>query len=117
MRLRNWKETAPYTIEDTLLDVQPHSLDEPFHWCPTGGTPVWVNVPDGDGCKPRWRKGMITDEVEIVYTDKGIFRTFVVTTMIKRQAVNFTITPGLQPTLKPDSPEVRELLRVAGVHV
>ena len=32
MRLRNYKETVPYTIEDTLRDVHPHTLEEPFHW-------------------------------------------------------------------------------------
>lgn len=32
MRLRNFKETVPYTIEDTLRDVHPHTLEEPFHW-------------------------------------------------------------------------------------
>lgn len=82
MRLRNWKETVPYTIEDTLLDVQPHSLDEPFHWCPQvrhltqaanisklinpqRGTPVWVKVPESEDedCKHRWRKGVIEDEL------------------------------------------------------
>lgn len=117
MRLRNWKETIPYTIEDTLLDVQPHSLEETFHWCPPNGAPVWVNVPDADGCKPKWRKGMIMTEEDIVYSEKGIFRSYVVMTTIKRKPVNFTITPGMDPSLKPDSPEVRELLRHAGVHV
>ncbi|TEB26341.1 hypothetical protein FA13DRAFT_1053910 [Coprinellus micaceus] len=120
MRLRNWKETVPYTIEDTLLDVQPHSLDDPFHWCPQRGTPVWVKVPESEDedCKHRWRKGVIEDELfERQYTHMGIFRTFVVATTIKRKPVLFTITPGIQPTLKPDSPEVRELLRRAGVHL
>ena len=32
MRLRNWKETVPPTIEDTLRDVHPHSLYDGFHW-------------------------------------------------------------------------------------
>lgn len=49
MRLRNLKETIPYTIEDTLLDVQPHSLEEPFHWyAPVGSsliqTVFWLNI-------------------------------------------------------------------------
>jgi hypothetical protein len=73
---------VPYTIEDTLLDVQPHSLDDPFHWCPQvrhltqaanisklinpqRGTPVWVKVPESEDedCKHRWRKGVIEDEL------------------------------------------------------
>ena len=33
---------------------------------------MWVKVADGDGCKGKWRKGIIVDEVEIVYTDKVI---------------------------------------------
>jgi hypothetical protein len=32
MRLRNWKETVEPTIEDTLRDVHPWTLDEPFHY-------------------------------------------------------------------------------------
>ncbi|KAG2023725.1 hypothetical protein CC2G_001345 [Coprinopsis cinerea AmutBmut pab1-1] len=117
MRLRNYKETVPYTIEDTLLDVQPHSLDEPFHWCPRPGTPVWVKVSDGPGNPLKWRKGNIEEEGSQVYTRQGIFRTYTVKTMIKRKPMMFTFVPGLQPELKPDSPEVRELLRVAGVFV
>lgn len=30
MRLRNWKETVEPTIEETLADVHPRTLDEPF---------------------------------------------------------------------------------------
>lgn len=32
MRLRNWKETREPTIVETLEDVHPTTLDEPFHW-------------------------------------------------------------------------------------
>ena len=38
MRLRNYKETVPYTIEDTLRDVHPHTLEEPFHWAASVST-------------------------------------------------------------------------------
>ncbi|TFK28345.1 hypothetical protein FA15DRAFT_691826 [Coprinopsis marcescibilis] len=125
MRLRNYKETAPYTIEDTLLDVHPHSLDEPFHWCPKPGAPVWVKVPDTPGNLVRWRKGQINDEGDLVYTQlasllllkQGIFRSYIVKVTVKRQELKYTFIPGLQPELKPDSPEVRELLRSAGVFV
>jgi hypothetical protein len=32
MRLRNWKETKEPTIIETLEDVHPRTLEEPFHW-------------------------------------------------------------------------------------
>lgn len=32
MRLRNWKETKEPTIEETLQDIHPRTLDARFHW-------------------------------------------------------------------------------------
>ena len=40
MRLRNWKETVEPTIEETLADVHPRTLDEPFGYYAIVGLPI-----------------------------------------------------------------------------
>jgi hypothetical protein len=73
MRLRNWKETVEPTIIDTLEDVHPHTLEEPFHWyakvrfsqsqepdvsmSPQHGQFVWVKPADG-----KWRHGQVVSD-------------------------------------------------------
>ncbi|KAF8168521.1 hypothetical protein B0H34DRAFT_793110 [Crassisporium funariophilum] len=115
MRLRNYKETIPYTIEDTLLDVHPHSLERPFHWPASIGERVWVLAGDEKEDYVRWRQGTVCSEKNKVYCDRGIFRTFSVRYFVKRRELVADFVPGLQMEMKPDSPEVRELLRQDGV--
>jgi len=117
MRLRNLKETIPYTIEDTLLDVQPHSLEEPFHWYAPPGSPCWIDSVDENGNNRKWRRGFIGCESRPVFSPKGIMRTYHVHYTVKRKPATVLVAPGLSPKLKPDSPEVRELLRQAGVFI
>ncbi|KDR68698.1 hypothetical protein GALMADRAFT_78099 [Galerina marginata CBS 339.88] len=118
MRLRNCKETVPCTIEDTLRDVHPRTLDEPFHWFASPGDPVWILSADEKGNTRKWRKGNILGETGIVICDKlGILRTYGVRYKVNRQDVFVAVTPGLQPELKPDTLEVRALLREAGMFI
>jgi len=115
MRLRNWKETIPPTIEDTLRDVHPHSLYVGFHWYAPPGTPCWVFV--GEGKNKKWRQGLVGGEGPQVLTNEGVFRTYEVSYNMNRQRVVNKFTPGIHWEMKPDSPEVRELLREAGVFI
>ena len=93
MRLRNYKETVPYTIEDTLRDVHPHTLEEPFHWAASVflsffieplhkcsqsspdfspcqvGEPVLVLAGDEHGLNRKWRKGYVIHEGSQILTD------------------------------------------------
>lgn len=96
MRLRNFKETIPYTIEDTLRDVHPHTLEEPFHWAASVfmcslsnaclkfqiksnfspsfplcqvGEPVLVLAGDENGLNRKWRKGYVIYEGNQILTD------------------------------------------------
>ena len=91
MRLRNYKETIPYTIEDTLRDVHPHTLEEPFHWAASVftcslsnaclksdfspfplcqvGEPVLVLAGDENGLNKKWRKGCVIYEGNQILTD------------------------------------------------
>jgi len=115
MRLRNYKETVPYTIEDTLRDVHPHTLEEPFHWAASVGEPVLVLAGDENGLNRKWRKGYVIYEASQILTDWGIFYSYCVKYTVKRKEVASLFTPGLQMEMKPDTPEVRELLREAGV--
>ena len=93
MRLRNYKETVPYTIEDTLRDVHPHTLEEPFHWAASVficffieplpkcsqsnpdfspcqvGEPVLVLAGDEHGLNRKWRKGYVIYEGSQILTD------------------------------------------------
>ncbi|RDB24608.1 hypothetical protein Hypma_008210 [Hypsizygus marmoreus] len=113
MRLRNWKETVEPTIQDTLCDVHPHTLEEGFHWFAPPGTPVWVFA--GEGRNKKWRQGKVWCEHDQVLHPRGIFRTYEVSYHYKKKKVFQLFTPGLQWEMKPDTPEVRELLREAGV--
>ncbi|KAF9466885.1 hypothetical protein BDZ94DRAFT_1157081 [Collybia nuda] len=115
MRLRNWKETVEPTIEDTLRDVHPHTLDCTFHWYAPPGTPVWVFA--GEGKNQKWRQGLVGGEARTNDISQGVFRSYDVHYNVKRQRVVTRFIPGLQWEMKPDTPEVRELLREAGVFI
>ncbi|TFK42147.1 hypothetical protein BDQ12DRAFT_677700 [Crucibulum laeve] len=117
MRLRNWKETVAPTIEDTLRDVHPHTLEEGFHWYAPPGQHVWIKCGDEEGKNVKWRQGTIGGEGDMVFCPMGPFRTYEVYYTVKRKEYKVLMTPGLQPELKPDTPEVRELLRQDGVFI
>jgi len=70
---------------------------------------------DENGLNRKWRKGYVFYEGSQVLTDWGIFRSYYVKYTVKRKEVASLFTPGLQMEMKPDTPEVRELLREAGV--
>jgi hypothetical protein len=103
------------------------------------GEPVFVLAGDENGLNRKWRKGTVSYESGQILTDsvcrntqvtiyiqyahsiysfyitQGIFRSYHVKYTVKRKGVVSLFTPGLQMEMKPDTPEVRELLREAGV--
>ncbi|KAH9949473.1 hypothetical protein B0H21DRAFT_114251 [Amylocystis lapponica] len=110
MRLRNWKETVPPTIEETLMDVHPRSLDEPFHWGGIEwGLTVWVKTVEG-----KWCLGTVEFEGPTAYTERAIEQSFYVRYGRNKKSDLFRPYDG---NIKPDTPEVRELLRKAGYFV
>ncbi|EGN92713.1 hypothetical protein SERLA73DRAFT_190738 [Serpula lacrymans var. lacrymans S7.3] len=111
MRLRNWKETVEPTIEDTLLDVHPHFIDEPFPWVFHNGNAAWVKV---DG---KWVCGVIVTFERYHFDERNIWRVYLVRWGGRRKdhhQASFMTGDG---NIKPDSPEVRELLRKEGVFI
>ncbi|KAH8101459.1 hypothetical protein BXZ70DRAFT_1007289 [Cristinia sonorae] len=110
MRLRNWKETVEPTIEETLLDVHPETLDQPFHWYIEPDITVWIKPADG-----KWRKGIVFAEWHTLYLHDRIQQWYV--EYGKGQHRKRELFAPLLGNMKPDTPEVRELLRKAGVFV
>jgi len=107
MQLRNWKETVPPTIEETLMDVHPLTLDEKWHWVVKENERVWIKTADG-----KWRRGRMFHEWHTEYTEKGrIIQYFVHYGKPKKEEI---FAPMLG-NMKPDTPEMHELLRRAGV--
>ncbi|KIJ98255.1 hypothetical protein K443DRAFT_680901 [Laccaria amethystina LaAM-08-1] len=113
--MRNWvcPEVNPHMI-DTLRDVHPHTLEETFHWYARPGTPVWVLSSSKKRPIPTWRQGYVVSEHKTHFTPKGIFRSYSVQYIIGGETVKTVLCPGLEPELKPDTPQVRQLLREAG---
>lgn len=108
MRLRNWKETVKPTIEEDLL-VHPRSLDEPFHWGGIeSGLHVWVKTDEG-----KWVRGVVFFEGPTEFTPRAIVQSFFVNYGRKKCGL-FRPYDG---NMKPDRPEIHELLRTAGVFV
>jgi len=108
MRLRNWKETVEPTIEETLADVHPRSLDESFHYYAPYGSKCWVKCEDH-----KWRRGTVISPSDLwrVLPDGTMDRCFDVLIDRIKKVDTFVPTDGV---MKPDTPEVRELLRLAG---
>jgi hypothetical protein len=133
MRLRNFKETVEPTIIDTLEDVHPTTLDEPFHWyvkvrsrfffhamytpfhsIPQVGSPVWVKTSNG-----KWRHGQVVHEEGYRYLphiDAPLSMDCKFGVRHSRNKHTETFVP-MDGVMKPDTPQVRELLRQAGYFV
>lgn len=141
------------TIEDTLRDVHPHTLDCTFHWyapvsnyihycTPFGHLLIWSTVRNAclgirrrgqkpkmapGACRRRGTAGILpaskllnalhSIQGQTNGAFQGVFRSYDVYYNVKRQRVVTRFIPGLQWEMKPDTPEVRELLREAGVFI
>lgn len=112
MRLRNFKETVEPTPEEWLRDdFQPRYLDEEFDWRVEKGSNVWVKLPEG-----KWVRGTAVFEEETVYKELRSETSWCVSCGRTKPKKWGKFTPMLGD-MKPDSHEVRELLRQAGYFV
>ncbi|KAJ3537332.1 hypothetical protein NMY22_g5640 [Coprinellus aureogranulatus] len=112
------------TIEETLRDFHPHSLDEPFPWDYTPGEDwAWIKVPETDDPtgKRRWFIGKVIRDLGLSWDDSkcwfsaGPWRTYLVQDLDDK-TVQRTIMPGCEPLMFPySSPRVHQLLRAEGV--
>ncbi|KAI0344202.1 hypothetical protein BDW22DRAFT_1355530 [Trametopsis cervina] len=108
MRLRNAKDTVPLTLRETLEDVHPSELDEGFHFIVRPGTIVWVRPADG-----QWRRGVAQYEGHMLTDDTGIIYQWYVA-YGKGRHRKIEIFQPMWGNMKPDTPEVHELLRRNG---
>jgi len=112
MRLRNYKETVEPTPEEWLRDdFQPRYLDEEFDWRVEKGSNVWVKLPEG-----KWVRGTVVFEEETVYKEWRRETSWCVSYGRTKPKKWGKFTP-MHGDMKPDSHEVRELLRQAGYFV
>ncbi|KAI0089896.1 hypothetical protein BDY19DRAFT_905612 [Irpex rosettiformis] len=111
MRLRNAKDTVRPTLQETLADVHPLELDECFHFLVKDGSTVWIRPKDG-----KWRRGTVLYESIMKFDKTGVIRQWHVE-YGKGSNRKTEIFQPLWGNMKPDTPEVHELLRRNGYFV